>query len=52
MVKRDKKNHCVFSIPLPRLGNRKHKTLDKNHIPSHIMRDPMHQISSKIVHIL
>lgn len=47
MVKRDKKNHCVFSIPLPRLGNRKHKTLDKNRIPSHIMRDPMHQISSK-----
>jgi hypothetical protein len=31
---------CVFSIPLPRLRDRKHTTLDKNYIWPQTMGEP------------
>lgn len=33
---------CVFSIPSPRIGDRKYNSLDKNYILSQIMRDPIY----------
>lgn len=44
--------HCVFSIPLQRLRDKKTHNLDKNYIPLQIMKDPYNHICVFVLVIL